>query len=259
MARKIKNVDNPPRDLLDVACPSCGSVVTCKRYFNATAGGKYQSNRRGYCAESRGGCGQTVNIGADGLVSLQWCGARELVVKRCTGCDVDFNAPRGNTTPVCPDCMAYWDKTRASWFQRRVMYVECKNEKCDNLMAQRFRGEGHKPDNVYCSAYCAKLQGKRDHNRRTAAARGSGGQRRKRRKREDNLAIAFKHGYRCHLCGQLIDVSLPSNHKRALQIDHLIPVSDGGTDARENLAPAHAVCNQKRSAYGPAQLQIDHG
>lgn len=256
---KLKNLDNPPCDPIEVECPSCRSVVVCKRYFNANAGGRYQSNRSGYCATSRGGCGEYVNVLADGSTTLQDYGARAVLERVCAGCGLVYLTRKSKKLSLCDRCRPFWDPARERWAQRRVMYVECKTENCDNLMVQRFRGDGHRPDNVYCSPYCAKIQGKRDHHRRTVQARTVGGKRGKQRRRDDNLAVAFRHGYRCHLCGKLIDVSLPHTDKRALQIDHLIPVSAGGTDARANLAPSHAACNRTRSAYGPAQLQIDHG
>jgi 5-methylcytosine-specific restriction endonuclease McrA len=197
---------------------------------------------------------------ADGRVLLQAIGTRAEIELCCVGCGSIYTARKDRKRPVCAGCQAFWDLSRNRWAQRTLMYVECKNELCDNLMAQRYRGDTLRIDNVYCSPYCRKLQGKRDHYRRTVASRTQGSQpKRRKRERVDNLAIAFKHGYRCHLCRRLIDVSLPHTHKRALQIDHLIPVSAGGTDAPENMAPSHAICNQKRSAYGPAQLQVDHG
>jgi 5-methylcytosine-specific restriction endonuclease McrA len=33
-----------------------------------------------------------------------------------------------------------------------------------------------------------------------------------------------------------------------VQVDHIVPVSKGGTHARENLRVTHAQCNLKRSA-----------
>jgi 5-methylcytosine-specific restriction endonuclease McrA len=38
--------------------------------------------------------------------------------------------------------------------------------------------------------------------------------------------------------------------------DHLIPVSDGGTDAPVNLRLAHLSCNSRRGAGGVVQLLL---
>lgn len=40
----------------------------------------------------------------------------------------------------------------------------------------------------------------------------------------------------CHICGE----------PGADTVDHLVPVSMGGTNELENLAPAHAYCNSSR-------------
>lgn len=54
-------------------------------------------------------------------------------------------------------------------------------------------------------------------------------------------AVLAAHGRICHLCGQT----------GATTADHVIPRSKGGTDAMDNLRPAHHGCN---SARGDADL-----
>jgi 5-methylcytosine-specific restriction endonuclease McrA len=73
--------------------------------------------------------------------------------------------------------------------------------------------------------------------------------------RDKALALAYRHGYKCHICGKLIDVSQRAPHRLALSIDHLIPQADGGTHDTTNLAPAHFECNSLRQHTGTAQLQ----
>jgi 5-methylcytosine-specific restriction endonuclease McrA len=51
----------------------------------------------------------------------------------------------------------------------------------------------------------------------------------------------------CHLCGERIDRWLKYPHLRSLSIDHIVPRSKGGTNARSNLAAAHLECNRARS------------
>ena len=47
----------------------------------------------------------------------------------------------------------------------------------------------------------------------------------------------------CAYCGQPIDLTLPGTHPDGPTVDHLIPVSRGGTDTPSNLAPMHQRCN----------------
>ncbi len=56
-------------------------------------------------------------------------------------------------------------------------------------------------------------------------------------------------GRPCWLCGQDIDPSLPRQHPWSFTVDHIQPLSRGGS-ARDldNLAPAHARCNSRRGS-----------
>jgi len=53
----------------------------------------------------------------------------------------------------------------------------------------------------------------------------------------------------CHTCGKAIDLDLPGTHPNGPTLDHIIPVSRGGspTDPR-NLTIAHRLCNETRGS-----------
>ena len=54
-------------------------------------------------------------------------------------------------------------------------------------------------------------------------------------------------GLPCHLCGLPIDYSLPAGHPMSYEVDEIVPVSKGGSPIdRNNVAPAHRICNQRR-------------
>jgi len=65
--------------------------------------------------------------------------------------------------------------------------------------------------------------------------------------------VLSMYGDACHICNNLINldanrsVGLP-NWEMSLHIDHLIPISKGGSDSLENVRPAHALCNLKKSS-----------
>jgi 5-methylcytosine-specific restriction endonuclease McrA len=44
----------------------------------------------------------------------------------------------------------------------------------------------------------------------------------------------------------VIDMSLPGTHPLGFTADHRTPLSRGGTNALNNLLPAHQRCNNKR-------------
>lgn len=64
------------------------------------------------------------------------------------------------------------------------------------------------------------------------------------------LKIAARDGWQCHLCKGYVDPK--AEGLGAPTLDHLVPVSLGGSNADENLKLAHAGCNHQR---GNALLQ----
>lgn len=50
----------------------------------------------------------------------------------------------------------------------------------------------------------------------------------------------------CRLCGLPIDIRKHGNRPDAVSIDHILPVSRGGTNTLDNLQLAHLACNHAR-------------
>lgn len=61
---------------------------------------------------------------------------------------------------------------------------------------------------------------------------------RQRLEKDPTLAV-------CWICGEPIDMALPYNHKMAFTLDHLVPISRGGSIDGET-KPAHLTCNSGR-------------
>lgn len=58
----------------------------------------------------------------------------------------------------------------------------------------------------------------------------------------------WRNGRRhCHWCGKRL--TMRPNARGALTVDHLIPLSRGGTHKRSNLVPACRDCNQQKGAH----------
>lgn len=57
----------------------------------------------------------------------------------------------------------------------------------------------------------------------------------------DRKAVYNKYGGRCAYCGREIEY-------KDMQVDHLIPQRNGGTDAIDNLMPSCRTCNHYKRA-----------
>ncbi len=83
-----------------------------------------------------------------------------------------------------------------------------------------------------------------------------------RRRRARRYGVAFERftvqdvldrwGTDCHICGERIDFVAPRTAReqgweRGLQLEHVIPLFQGGTDTLDNVKPAHGLCNAKKS------------
>ena len=99
--------------------------------------------------------------------------------------------------------------------------------------------------------YAAKVHRRRNLTRDEAIGRANA----KRRRWVRNLLIE-KHRGACHLCGEQVDLR-NENGPRYATVDHILPLSKGGTDALANLALAHASCNQRKGARVPSQFDHD--
>lgn len=62
--------------------------------------------------------------------------------------------------------------------------------------------------------------------------------------------------WRCVHCRRRVSSILRFPHPRSASFEHLVPVSDGGTDDPANLALAHLACNLRRGVGGIVQLAL---
>lgn len=98
----------------------------------------------------------------------------------------------------------------------------------------------------------ARARAAKDINRRKSSKRRGAKLAGRYRFRE----IAERDGWRCHLCGKRVPDRPHTGKPLDAEIDHLIPISAGGTDDPVNVALAHRKCNMARSNTGPAQLRL---
>ena len=106
---------------------------------------------------------------------------------------------------------------------------------------------------VYCSNDCAKLA----RQRRIAE---SGRERRQKKSPSLKARIYFRDSGLCQLCFGRIDTEVKYPDPWSLSLDHILPVSQGGTDAAYNLRATHLVCNVRRgdATLPPSRAYANH-
>jgi 5-methylcytosine-specific restriction endonuclease McrA len=92
---------------------------------------------------------------------------------------------------------------------------------------------------LYCSEECrefTKQQIRRERDRQFYNRKNPSFKRR----------IYFASNGRCGICGEIIDLQFKYPNEMSLSLDHIIPVSLGGSHAATNLQAAHLGCNTRR-------------
>lgn len=96
-------------------------------------------------------------------------------------------------------------------------------------------------DERYCDSHAGLRRQAWQTSHRKARRQGSGWEEQARHKR-----IMRQHQGICHVC----------NKPGADQVDHVIPLSQGGTDEDDNLAPIHAYpCHKDKTAREAQQAR----
>lgn len=69
--------------------------------------------------------------------------------------------------------------------------------------------------------------------------------------------LAARDGWRCHLCGKMIDPKVSPDHGWGATIDHVIPLSAGGSRWKSsNMRLAHRKCNNSRRSLPLQEVRV---
>ena len=63
---------------------------------------------------------------------------------------------------------------------------------------------------------------------------------------EQWLKKVEEHGYKCYLCGKKLSINC--SQENTITLEHIVPLSRGGKNTKDNVAPACAVCNYAKRA-----------
>jgi hypothetical protein len=157
----------------------------------------------------------------------------------CTWCLTDFQTQYQDKiycSKLCAQRSRDLRKRIRNGTQRPIHKRICKG--CaENFITRR-------KEQVYCSTQCNRWM-REQMKRETARRRGES---------EWNAAgrptwkarIYYGNKGICQLCFQPIDLTLDYPNPMSFSIDHIVPVSLGGTHKLKNLQSAHLLCNSKR-------------
>jgi 5-methylcytosine-specific restriction endonuclease McrA len=196
---------------------------------------------------------------------------------------------RGGPSPGCPNCALKLRRRAANERHERDL-CECgsakqqKSLRCEPCAKKAIRiperwatvncltcgatinRSKHRNLQIYCSSKCfgatrrkpdsklrlAKRRAAKSHARRLKAAQG-------RKVLGRWRAIGDRDHWQCWLCDGVIDPTLLPPHRLSGSVDHVVPLSRGGSDADDNVRIAHFTCNVRRSNGSLTKLGMPAG
>jgi 5-methylcytosine-specific restriction endonuclease McrA len=159
------------------------------------------------------------------------CGTRKrTTANQCRGCQ--SRAAQALATTARADSLRLppevWALRRAKALTRRWLREEGRR-RCP-ICLKRVRGKGAR----YCSYACFSItqvpQGKRQSIKPRLRAR-----------------VIARDGYVCQICNRPTSLVHDPRDDLSPEIDHIVPVYDGGTNDLGNLRVAHRICNRDRN------------
>ena len=106
----------------------------------------------------------------------------------------------------------------------------------------------HREDHVNCSPECTdkarRIKESHKNNKRRAWIQFT------QLEPIDPHDIYERDGWTCWICSEPINREARYPHPESVSLDHVRPLSWGGTHTRDNLAASHLTCNQARGARG---------
>lgn len=174
-----------------------------------------------------------------------WPGSRDVVCERC---GLVFVSAKRNARYCTRFCKLEARKAKEKKDRLAVKGDQRRCIRCGEAIPPTMRA-----DAKFCSSSCnAKAHAQGRSFRRRAASHDQ---------RETALislaAIAERDRWLCGLCGTRVPPGARHPDPRAPSLDHIVPLSRGGTNEASNLQLTHLICNlQKRDSAKNEQLRL---
>lgn len=171
-------------------------------------------------------------------------------VKNCTWCGGEHTSRGSYCSDVCRNGAeaeaqraAYW----AAVYAAAVGKPPCRCREC-GVTFSWFASAGKR----YCSRECARRAGRRV-RRSIERARLRGA----RVEAVDPNKVFERDGWRCCLCGRkTLKGKRGTQHPRAPELDHIVPLAQGGEHSYRNTQCACRSCNAAKSDGAGGQLRL---
>ena len=165
-------------------------------------------------------------------------------VKPCQWCGSNIDRPRG--LKYCgSDCNRR--ALKAHLWPARPAFVcrEC------GVLHQPVQGEKRR---AYCSEMCLVHASRRQAKRSDVAAKS----RRYRQQLHDKRGRLFERdNWACYLCGTQLRRDVTAPHPLSPSLDHVVPISAGGSNDLSNVRSAHFGCNVEKGDRLPYSWERD--
>lgn len=158
-------------------------------------------------------------------------------------------------------CCKHWSRAKqaGNWAEPWVAWKSARSRECGvcgSLLVDRFVSA------LYCSPTCsARAWRLRNPDRYAEMGRRHASRRRARIAAttvEDftEADVRMAHGDDCYLCGDQINFKLKWPHPKSPSLDHVVPLSAGGTHTLDNVAMTCLSCNHSKNARPAASAPI---
>lgn len=158
----------------------------------------------------------------------------------CVVCGTEFSYLKAGPGRLRRFCGPACKVARA---QKRVAEAACLT--CGRPYRPRYRSAG------FCSLDCRQYPERRKWPTMFAGRRAAHDRRRARLASVEFEAftraeIYERDGWRCGICGEVVEAARKLPDPMSPSLDHIIPVAKGGGHTRDNVQLAHWICNTRK-------------
>jgi hypothetical protein len=170
----------------------------------------------------------------------------------CTECGADIPcATTGRKPECCKSCAKRRTVKRVAVRQKRPPRAPINCIDCNVLVELPIRGASRQKRCAECAVKAARVIQKRMSHERRALKMGAEAE------KFTHLEIFERDAWKCGICKKRINKHLKHPHPMSASLDHIIPLTRGGSHTRAGVQASHLRCNlRKYNLGGGEQLML---